>query len=119
MRVGIRADHVADLDVIATDLVGDVIQDAETTMVYGSWNHALTGKLRTSLLANYQWQRYDSVDLEDHVLFAGATISYDLTEFLALEGAYYFDRLESDIATGGLARSYNRNRVFVGIRANY
>lgn len=118
IQLGVRHQRMA-TDVIGFAFFPDVIQDAETTMVYGSWNHAITGKLRTSLLANYQWQRYDVGDLEDHVLFAGAQVSYDLTEFLAAEAGYFFDRLESDISVGGLDRSYNRNRVFVGIRANY
>lgn len=29
MGIGVRADHVADLDMLATDLVGDVIENTE------------------------------------------------------------------------------------------
>ncbi|HYE31025.1 MAG TPA: outer membrane beta-barrel protein [Methylomirabilota bacterium] len=107
---------------MATDVLGvgaTVVQDAETTMVYGSWNHALTGKLRTSVLANYQWAQYDRVNFDDHILFAGAQISYDINEFLAAEAGYFFDKLDSDIVAAGVAREYTRNRVFVGLRANY
>lgn len=117
IQLGVRHQRMATdvFGTLAAAGTASLVPDAETTMVYGSWNHALTGKLRTSLLANYQWQQYGIADLVDHVLFAGAQISYDITEHLAAEAGYFYDWLESDLAF----RSYDRNRVFVGIRANY
>ena len=48
-------------------------------------------------------------------LSLGVTLSFKINAYLAAEAAYYFDRLGSDVDF----REYDRNRVFVGVRATY
>jgi hypothetical protein len=45
----------------------------------------------------------------------GFTLNYQINTYLSAEAAYYFDRLSSKIDL----RDYDRNRVFVGVRATY
>ncbi len=45
----------------------------------------------------------------------GLTLNYQINAYLSAEAAYYYDRLSSKIDL----RDYDRNRVFVGVRATY
>ncbi|MCI0535090.1 MAG: outer membrane beta-barrel protein [Verrucomicrobiales bacterium] len=92
--------------------------DQETTTLYGSVNHQITGKLSASALAQAQFSRFQagSVDDEAELFFlSGVNLSYEINKYLAAEVGYNYDRLDSDIAL----RSYTRNRVYIGLRASY
>lgn len=104
----------------ATDLVG--VLDQQSTLVYGSINHQITARLRASIVGQYQNAEFVGVtdgqgadgSSEDYMSL-GFTLNYKINSYLAAEAAYYFDRLSSKIDL----RDYDRNRVFVGVRATY
>lgn len=104
----------------ATDLDG--VLDQQFTMVYGSINHQITSRLRASFIGQFQNAEFVGVtenqgndgDAENY-LSLGVTLSFKINTYLAAEAAYYFDRLDSDV----IFREYDRNRVFVGVRATY
>ena len=104
----------------ATDLVG--VLDQQSTLVYGSINHQITARLRASLVGQYQNAEFVGVtngqgadgSSEDYISL-GFTLNYKINAYLSAEAAYYFDRLSSKIDL----RDYDRNRVFVGVRATY
>lgn len=104
----------------ATDLAG--VLDQRSTLVYGSLNHQITARLRASLVGQYQNAEFVGVtdgvgadgSSEDY-LSLGFTLNYKVNTYLSAEAAYYFDRLSSKIDL----RDYDRNRVFVGVRATY
>lgn len=104
----------------ATDLQG--VLDQQFTMVYGSINHQITARLRGSFVGQFQNAEFVGVnenqgndgDAENY-LSLGVTLSFKINAYLAAEAAYYFDRLSSDV----VFREYDRNRVFVGVRATY
>jgi hypothetical protein len=104
----------------ATDLQG--VLDQQFTMVYGSINHQITARLRGSFIGQFQNAEFVGVsenqgndgDAENY-LSLGVTLSFKINAYLAAEAAYYFDRLSSDV----VFREYDRNRVFVGVRATY
>jgi len=104
----------------ATDLVG--VLDQQSTLVYGSINHQITARLRASLVGQYQNAEFVGVidgqgadgSSEDYMSL-GFTLNYKINSYLSAEAAYYFDRLSSKIDL----RDYDRNRVFVGVRATY
>jgi len=53
---------------------------------------------------------------------AGVNMTYEINKFVALEGGYNFDRLDSELSSvhnSGWNRSYTRNRVYIGIRGTY
>lgn len=96
--------------------------DQESTFLYASINHAFTGKFMATLSGQYQNSAFVASsrgsalnNMDEHYYNVGVTFNYRLTQNLAAELAYFFDRLDSDINF----RSYDRNRVFFGIRATY
>lgn len=104
----------------ATDLVG--VLDQQSTLVYGSINHQITARLRASLVGQYQNAEFVGVTdgqgadgSSENYVSLGFTLNYKINAYLSAEAAYYFDRLSSKIDL----RDYDRNRVFVGVRATY
>lgn len=97
-------------------------QDAESTTIYGSINHQIFPKLVASLIGQFQNSAFESGaanSLEDNYFLAGLNINYEINKFLSAEAGYNYDRLDSDLSQIGVARSYTRNRVYIGIRASY
>jgi len=103
------------------NLTGSVL-DQQSTLVYGTIKHQITGKLRGALIGQYQNSEFIGVTKnnafdgsgEDYISI-GVTFNYQLNAYLSAEAAYYYDRLSSDVAL----REYDRNRVFIGFRATY
>jgi len=100
----------------------DPILDQEQTVVYGSINHRITAKLNASLVGTYLNGDYEGggpgVDGNNDEYWAfGVNLNYTINQFLSAEAGYNFDDLESSFAT--INRSYDRNRVYIGLRASY
>jgi hypothetical protein len=92
--------------------------DQESTVVFGSINHRVTPKLAASLLGQFQNSSFNKGFYDrrtDQLFLAGVNFNYQINPYLSFDAGYNYDRLDSEI--GG--RSYTRNRVFVGVRANY
>jgi len=107
----------------ATDLeAASAVLDQQSSLAYGSINHQITGKLRGSVVAQYQNSEFIGASKavllngqkEDYISL-GLTLNYRINNYLSAEAAYYYDQLASDVNF----RDYSRNRVFVGIRATY
>jgi len=100
--------------------------DAESTSVYGSVNHRIFGGLVASLVGQYQHSEYNaggtvSSEADDYFL-VGLNLTYEINKFLAAEIGYNYDRLNSDLASLDVQsqpRSFDRNRVYIGIRGTY
>lgn len=96
--------------------------DSEATTVYGSLNHQITAKLVGSLIGQYQHATFQSGgadNFSDDFWLLGANVTYEINKFLAAEAGYNFDHLDSDLDKKGFPRSYDRNRVYIGIKATY
>jgi hypothetical protein len=95
----------------------------EALALYAMVSHQFTPKLTANLLAQYQFSSfygglYDGES--ENLLLLGLYASYQINQFLAVEAGYNFDWLDSDISLDDAdLRSYDRNRVFIGIRATY
>jgi hypothetical protein len=108
----------------ATDVVnvngnGQITQDQESTVVYGSINHPLTPKLNATLTANYQYSIYHDGAFDDqsaNFVELGANLTYTFTPHLSSEVGYNFDWYKT-VST--LSEDYNRNRVYLGVTASY
>jgi hypothetical protein len=97
--------------------------DAQSTGVYGSVSHRI-GAFIASAIASYQHNEYDmdgAPDSADDYFMAGVNLTYELNRFLALEAGYNYDWLESELDDDlpQDARSFKRNRVYVGVRGTY
>lgn len=100
----------------------DPILDQEQTVVYASVNHQLTAKLNGSLVGHYLNGTYEgggtNVDGKNDEYWAfGLSLDYAINPYLAAEAGYNFDDYESGVLSE--FRSYDRNRVYVGLRASY
>jgi hypothetical protein len=97
--------------------------DAESTSVYGSISHRIFGGLIASAVASYQHSTYDvdrGDEAADDYFMVGVNLTYEINKFLAVEAGYNFDYLDSELDDGVRDfRSFDRNRVYVGVRGTY
>jgi len=109
---------ITSTDVVNFNAANDPLLSQETTLFYVRWNHAFTGRLRGGILGQFQNSEFiggASNGTSENYWTVGVNASYSLTSNVALEAAYYHDRLDSDLN----ARDYNRNRVTLGVKASF
>ncbi|MCS7090840.1 MAG: outer membrane beta-barrel protein [Verrucomicrobiota bacterium] len=106
----------------ATDVIAPlgtrITGSQESSTVYGLISHQITPKLVALANVRYQDSTFDGGlygDQGDQFFSAGVNLTYQVNRFLSCEAGYNFDRLNSDIP----GRSYDRNRVYIGITATY
>jgi len=101
----------------ATTGVGRPLADAEATTVWVSVNHAITAKLSAIAMAQFQHNVYDGGgdDSVEDIFYGGITLAYEINQHVSAEVGYSYDRLESDSDL----RTFDRNRVFAGVRFRY
>jgi hypothetical protein len=127
-QLGVRhARNQTDLAFLAgTD--STAIQDQESTTIYGAVTHKITPKVSGNLIGQVQNSQFAggrSADggkrNNDEVLYLiGVNVAYQFNQFLSAEVGYNYDRLDSDVVYGdGNARSFSRNRVYIGVKASY
>jgi hypothetical protein len=109
----------------ATDVVGGgfgagaLTVDAESAVVYASVNHAITPCLIASLLGQFQNSKFHGGtfnDDDEQYYLVGLNLAYRFSHYFSAEVGYNFDRLASDSA---INRSFDRNRVYIGVTASY
>jgi len=96
---------------------GSLILDQETTAVYATVSHQLTAKLTANVMGLYANSSFgDSLmDTSDQFFSLGVNLAYQINPYLQAETGYNFDDLDSDLGN----RSYDRNRVYIGLKASY
>ena len=120
IQAGVRLDQNA-TDVGALDGLSPVF-DAESTAVYVSVSHKITEKLTANLLAQYQHSEFQggvANGLSDDFFTGSVNLNYQLTKWLSAETGYTYDKLDSELKKLSITRDYDRNRVFIGVRATY
>jgi hypothetical protein len=113
-------------DVNATDVVGPQFTlngttatlDAQSAVVFVDVTHRLTPHLYGSLTAQYQNSEYNGGAYNgdsDNYYLVGLQLEYRFTQYFSASVGYNYDDLQSDIPD----RSFNRNRVYIGVTATY
>lgn len=105
-------------DIVAPNSQGQLTQYQQSSVVYGTLNHQFTSKLHGSLIGQYQFSKYEDGAYGgqgDNMLSLGVNLNYQITQHLAAEAGYNFDELFSNLS----GRGYTRNRVYLGLGANY
>jgi len=110
-------------DIGATDQVapsssGQITQYAENSVVYVDINHRITPKLVATVIGRLQYSTYsggaaNNYDTTDYGV--GLNLSYQINTHLSVDTGYNYDNIVSDIPGYG----YSRNRVYLGLTANY
>ncbi|MGA2245524.1 MAG: outer membrane beta-barrel protein [Verrucomicrobiota bacterium] len=105
-------------DQVTPNNVGELTQNAENSVVYVDINHRITQKLVATLIGRVQYTTYNggaasSEDTTDYGV--GLNLSYQINNHLSVDAGYNYDDVTTDIANYG----YNRNRVYLGLTANY
>jgi Putative beta-barrel porin 2 len=108
---------------------GSITTDAQSAAFWVTWNHRITPKVYGNLVAQVQNSTYNGGQLDSDVdmyYLVGLNLQYRFTQNFTAEVGYNYDRLDSDSAINtyvqnqtGLARSFDRNRVYVGVTASY
>jgi hypothetical protein len=89
------------------------------TTVYGSIIHRIMPKLFGTLLATYQHSTYNGGgpgldDESDDFFQVGIDFSYRFNPHLSAHAGYNFDTLSSQVN-----EDFDRNRVYLGVTAQY
>jgi hypothetical protein len=95
-----------------------IARDADTTLAYATLTHQITPRLTGTVIGTFQNSMYNGGPNDgdsDQYYQVGVSMIYRLTRYLFTEAGYNFDKSSSDIAGNG----YDRNRVYLGIGANY
>jgi len=107
----------------ATDLFSDkpgesLTTDAQTVTAWVGVHHHITPRLIGSVTGQIQNSVYNGGtlnDVSDMFYLVGLNLQYRFNPHLSAEIGYNYDRLESDIGN----RSFDRNRVYIGVTASY
>ena len=117
VQFGLTQAHNA-TDVVQPGADGSLTQYQDTTAVYADINHKITEKLMASLLGQYSYSRYQggaNNDNGDSGINVGLNLTYQISRHFSADAGYNFDDLLSSLA----ARGFTRNRVYMGLSANY
>jgi hypothetical protein len=114
-------------DISPTDITGssdnsdaginNFTSSQETTVVYASIHHRITARLRGSIIGQFQNGSFnggvfDGKTEQDYLV--GLNLTYQFNPHISTEVGYNYDKLSSQIG-----RSFDRNRVYIGVTAGY
>jgi hypothetical protein len=102
---------------------GQVTLGAESSVVYAVLTHRLTPKLFGSLQGSFQNSTYQGGEMDNEAeqfWMAGLNLEYRFNSNFSAHVGYSYDRLDSDITNGApFTRTFDRNRVYIGLTARY
>lgn len=105
-------------DTVTVNSNGQITQDQESTVLYGSITHPLTPKLMGSLVGQYQYSTFHNGQFNSRsaqFYNAGLNLTYAFNRHLSSELGYNFDWYTTPVP----GQDYTRNRVYLGVTATY
>jgi hypothetical protein len=105
-------------DTVQVNSLGQITQDQESTVVYGSINHQLTPKLTASLVGHFQYSTYNQGQFDSQsaeFYNAGLNLTYAFNRHISSDIGYNFDWYTTPVP----GQDYTRNRVYLGVSATY
>ena len=118
IEAGVSYDRNA-TDVVGAGLANTTTLDAESAVAYLTVNHAITPQLIASLIGQAQNSKYHGGtfnDKDEQYYLLGLNLEYRFNQYFSAHVGYNYDRLES---TSALNRTFDRNRVYIGVTATY
>jgi hypothetical protein len=116
-QLGVRESRNA-TDTVQVNSNGQITQDQESTVLYGSINQPLTPKLMGSLMGQYQYSVFHDGQFNSQsaqFYNAGLNLSFAFNRHLSSELGYNFDWYTTAVP----GQNYTRNRVYLGVTATY
>ena len=106
----------------ATDVVGllgsgGFTVDSEAAVVFANVSHRFTPQLFANVMAQFQNSLYNGGIYDgqsEQYYLAGLDFEYRFAQYVSAHVGYNYDRLQSE-----LGRTYDRNRVYIGVTASY
>jgi len=117
VQFGVTQAHNA-TDVVQPGASGGITQYQDTTAVYVDWNHKITEKLSATLIGRYGYSTFEggaNSSESDQIVDASINLNYQISRHFSCDAGYNFD----DLFSGLTGRSFVRNRVYMGLSANY
>ena len=118
VQAGFTQDQNA-TDVVAPDASGQLTQYQKSSVFYMDVTHQFDSKITGNLIGQYIHSTYQqgaySNGTGDSTVSLGANLHYQINQHFSAELGYNFDELFSTIDS----RGYSRNRVYIGLGANY
>jgi hypothetical protein len=100
--------------------------DQETTAVYAQLIHRVTERFTASVLGQAQFSSFTgggADDMGEAYYTLGVNLEYRINYHWSIETGYNYDLLDSEIDSKSGSpfdvRNFDRNRVYVGVRATY
>lgn len=105
-------------DQVTPDSSGRITEYAKDSVIYLDVNHRITSKLVASVIGRIQYSTFDSgyagnFDETDYGL--GINLNYQINQHFSVDAGYNYDDVQTQIP----GYSYDRNRVYIGLTANY
>ena len=94
------------------------VLDAESLVLYGAWVHEILPRLYSNVNGSFQQSRFNggSLDGENDMFYRlGLSLAYEINKYTSASVGYNWDQSDSN----DISRTYNRNRVFIGLTAAY
>lgn len=117
LQLGFTHDQSA-TDQVAPDASGNITQYSEDSVLYLDVNHRITSKLVASVIGRVQYTTYDGGAANNEKTTdwsLGLNLNYQINPHVSVDAGYNYDDVVSDLGGYG----YDRNRVYLGVTANY
>jgi len=105
----------------STDFLGNtafgITQSQESAVFFAGLTHRILPKLYGNLTGTYQNSTFvygSLADSTEQYYLLGANLEYKFTRWFSTQVGYSFTKIDSDAG-----RSYDRNRVYVGVTGSY
>lgn len=106
-------------DVVGAGLPGTTTLDAESAVVFLTLKHAIMPQFFGSLIGQFQNSKYHGGTFnnnDEQYYLLGLDLEYQFNPYFSAHVGYNYDRLES---SSSLNRTFDRNRVYIGVTATY
>lgn len=97
---------------------GSYVLDAQSLVFYGAWVHEILPHLHSNVNGSVQQSKFNGGSLDgqsDLYYRLGLSLAYEFTKYMSASVGYNYDQADSDLPS----RSYDRNRVYLGVTAAY
>ena len=119
-QVGFTHDISAS-DQVQPDAAGNMTQYAESSVGYLTLNHRITSQLTASAIGRIQYSTYQgglASNQSETDYSLGVNLNYMINQHFSVDAGYNYDNVTT-MGAQAVDFGYTRNRVYLGLTANY